>query len=86
MSQLATSQAFFDSGSSRIFITEELMNTLKLKPVEKQKFFVNTFGKTKREEKSLPTVNLIMKTKFGSDVNITGTVIKQILAHFKDHH
>ena len=74
----ATSRAFFDSGSSRTYISEEFMNTLKLKPVEKQKFFVNTFGKAKREEKNLPTVNLIMKTKFGSDINIKATVIKQI--------
>lgn len=60
----ATTRAFLDCGSSRTYITEEFLNILKLKSTEYHNFYVSTFGNTKQIEKSLPTVNMVMKTKF----------------------
>ena len=71
-------RAFFDSGSSRTYITKELMNTLKLKSSDNQNFYVNTFGNSKQNKKTLPTVNLVMKMKFGPDLKMKATVIEQI--------
>ena len=73
-----TSRALFDTGSTRTYITEELVNSLKLKPIEEHTFSIYAFGNTKPKQKTSPVVELIIKTKFGPDIRIKATVTKQI--------
>ena len=74
----ATARALFYTGSTRTYITEELMNTLKLKPIEEHTFSIYSFGNTKPKQKTSPVVELTIRTKIGKDIQIKATVTRQI--------
>ena len=81
-----TSRALFDTGSTRTYITEELVNSLKLKPIEKHTFSIYAFGNTKPKQKTSPVVELIIKTKL---VQISGSKPQsqsKSLVHYKGCH
>lgn len=52
-----TTRHVFDTRSTRIYITEELKNSLTLKSVEEQTFSVYFFGNTKPQQRTSPAVN-----------------------------
>ena len=69
-------RALLDTGSKRTYITEGLMNSLKLKPIEEQTFTIYSFGKTKPKQNTSPVVELIIKPKKGKDIKIKATITK----------
>ena len=52
-----TTRYLLDTRSTRIYVTEELKNSLKLKSVKEQTFSVYSFGNTKTQQRTLPVVN-----------------------------
>ena len=64
-----------DTGSSRT-LQNELMELLKLKPIEEHTFSIYVFGNTKLKQSTLTIIDLIIETKFGGDIKIKATVTK----------
>ena len=58
---IVTTRALFDTGSTRSYATEEVANSLKLKPIEEQTFSIYAFGDTKPKQKTTPIVELKFK-------------------------
>ena len=75
---IVTTRALFDTGSTRSYVTEEVTNSLKLKPIEEQTFSIYAFGDTKPKQKTAPIVELKILTRFGKLIKIKATVTKQI--------
>ena len=67
---IATTRALFDTGSRRSYVTEEVVNSLKLKPIEEQTFSIYAFGDTKPRQKTAPIVELKIQTRFGKSIKI----------------
>ena len=75
---IVTTRALFDTGSTRSYVTGEVANSLKLKPIEEQTFSIYAFGETKPKQKTAPIVELKIQTRFGKSIKIKATVTKQI--------
>ena len=71
-----TSRALFDTGSTRTYVTEEVANWLKLKPIEEQTFSIYAFGDTKPKQKTAHFLELKIQTRFGKSIKIKATVTK----------
>ena len=77
-------RALFDTGSTRTYVTEELAKIVKEKPVEQQTFSVYSFINTKaKKKKTLPVLDLAIKTKAGKRIMIKATVTPQITGPLK---
>ena len=61
-------RTLLDTGSTRTYITEDLANSLKLKPTEKDTFSVYAFGSTKPKERTSSIFEVKLKTLFGKDI------------------
>ena len=75
---IVTTRALFDTGSTRSYVTEEVANSLKFKPIEEQTFSIYAFGDTKPKQKTASIVELKIQTRFGKSIKIKATVTKQI--------
>ena len=75
---IVTTQALFDTGSTRSYVTEDVANSLKLKSIEEQTFSIYAFGDTKPKQKTASIVELKIQTRFGKSIKIKATVTKQI--------
>ena len=73
-----TTRALFNTGSTRSYVTEEVANSLKLKPIEEETFSIYAFGDTKPKQKTVPIVELKIQTRFGKSIKIKATATKQI--------
>ena len=68
----------FDTGSIRSYVTKDVANSLKLKPIEEPTFSIYAFGDTKLKQKTALIVELKIQTRFGKSFKIKSTVTKQI--------
>ena len=75
---IVTTRALFNTGNTRSYVTEEVANSLKLKPIEEQTFLIYAFGDTKSKQKTASIVELKIQTRFGKSIKIKATVTKQI--------
>ena len=75
---IVTTRALFDTGSTRSYVTEEVANSSKLKPIEEQTFSIYAFEDAKPKQKPAPTVELKIQTKFGKSIKIKAIVTKRI--------
>ena len=73
---IVTTRALFNTGNTRSYVTEEVANSLKLKPIEEQTFSIYAFGDTKPKQKTAHIVELKIQTKFGKSIEIKATVTK----------
>ena len=55
---IITTRALFDTGIRRSYATEDVTNSLKLKPIKEKTFSINAFGDTKSKQKTAPVVEL----------------------------
>ena len=78
---IITTQAIFNTGITRSYLTEDVANLLMLKPIEEQKVSVYAFGDTKSKQKKQKTaaiVELKIQTRFGNSIKTRANVAKQI--------
>ena len=75
---IVTTRALFNTGSTRSYFTEDVANSLKLKPIEEQTFSIYVFGDAKPKQKTAPIVELKIQTRFGKSIKIKAIVTKQI--------
>ena len=75
---IVTTRALFNTGSTRSYFTEDVANSLKLRPIEEQTFSIYAFGDAKPKQKTAPIVELKTQTKFGKSIKIKAVVTKQI--------
>ena len=76
-------RAFFDTESTRTYITEESANMLKAKPLEQQTISVYSFGNTKAKQKMSPVVDLAIKIKVGEAIMTKATFAPHITGPLK---
>ena len=81
--KLYETRAFFDTGSNRTNITEELAKMLKAKLVEQRTIAVYSFGSTEAKQKTSPVVDLAIKIKVGKLILIKATVTPHITGPLK---
>ena len=62
---IVTTRALFVTESTRSYVTEEVANSLKLKPIEEQTFSIYAFGDTMPKQKTSSIVQLKIHTRFG---------------------
>ena len=67
-----------DTGSQRTYISQDMVNKLKIKPVGTYTFTVFTFGASKPKDLTTPIVEIMMKSKEGNRVLIRASVVPQI--------
>ena len=67
-----------DTGSSRTYVTEEIVKRLKSKPTESDKLTIFTFGISKLKEITSPLVTLTLKLKDCNTVSIKANVVLKI--------
>ena len=79
-----TTRALFDTGRTRSFVTEEVSNSLKLKPIEEQTFSIYAFGDTKPKQKTAPIAELKIRTRFGKSIEIKATLQNESVDHYKE--
>ena len=53
---IVTARALFDIRSTKSYATEDVANSLKLKPIEEETFSIYAFEDTKPKQKTAPTV------------------------------
>ena len=77
-SKSEVTRILMDTGSSRTYITEDIVNRLGLKPLENDKLSVYTFGLSKPKEIVSPIVSLTLKSKYGNTIDIRANVVPKI--------
>ena len=65
-STFEVTRVLMDSGSSRTYVTEEIVKRLKLEPTESDKLSIFTFGISKPKEITLPLFTLTMKSTWST--------------------
>lgn len=80
-----TTRVLMDTGSSRTYITEELVDKLKLKPESENRLTVYTFGGNKPKEMTSPVVSLVLKSKDGNTVKVKANVVPKICTQISRH-
>ena len=65
-STFEVTRVLMDSGSSRTYVTEEIVKRLKLEPTESDKLTIFTFGISKPKEITLPLFTLTMKSTWST--------------------
>ena len=73
------STSIMDSGSSRTYITEEIVKRLKFEPTESDKLTIFTIGINKSKEITSPYNTLTLKSKDSNTVNIKANVVPKII-------
>ena len=81
--KLYETRAFFDTGSNRTNITEELAKMLKAKLVKQRTISVYSFGSTEAKQKTSPVVDLAITIKVGKLILIKATVTPHITGPLK---
>jgi len=71
-------RVLMDTGSSRTYVTEDIVTRLKLKPTEPDRLTIHTFGISKPKEIRSPLVPLTLKSKYGNTFNIIANVVPKI--------
>ena len=67
-----------DTGSSRTYVTKEIVNKLKLKTHRSNKLIIYTFGISKPKEIMSPVVTLMLKSKDGNTVTVKANVVPKV--------
>ena len=77
-SKSEVTRILMDTGSSRTYVTEDVVRKLKLKFQGSDKLTVHTFGVSKPKEIVSPIVKLVLKSKDGNIFKIKANVVPQI--------
>ncbi|MEM7375589.1 MAG: reverse transcriptase domain-containing protein [Bacteroidota bacterium] len=80
-----TTRVLMDTGSSRTYITEELVEKLKLRTEDKNRLTVYTFGGKKPKEMTSPVVTIVLKSKDGNILKVKANVVPKICAQINRH-
>ena len=67
-----------DSGSSRTYVTEEIVKRLKLEPTESDKLTIFTFGISKPNKNHITIIHLNHEVDMVNMVNIKANVVPKI--------
>ena len=71
-------RVLMDAGSSRTYVTEKIVNKLKLKIHKSNKLTIYTFGISRPKEIMSPVVTLMLKSKDGNTVTVKANVVPKI--------
>ena len=80
-----TTRVLMDTGSSRTYITQDLVEKLKLKTEDKNRLTVFTFGGKKPKEMTSPVVTIVLKSKDGNTLKVKANVVPKICAQINRH-
>ena len=71
-------RVLMDTGSSRTYVTEEIVNKLKLKTHESNKLTIYTFVISKPKEIMSPVITLMLNSRDGNTVTVKANVVPKI--------
>ena len=71
-------KVLMDTRSNRTYVTEEIVNKLKLQTHEFNKLTIYTFGGSKPKEMMSQFITLMLKSKDGNTVTIKANVVPKI--------